>query len=72
MSAVKMAGIAVGLNKGHTVTKRATKATPARRRGALSQRIKKVSRSRDTTVTLAVLAYVCVGSHDFPDVARPG
>jgi hypothetical protein len=37
-----MDGIAVGLTKGHVVTKREGAARPSRRRGALSQRIKKV------------------------------
>jgi Ribosomal protein L36e len=41
-SLCNMAGIAVGLEKGHQVTKREVAARPARRRGALSQRIKKV------------------------------
>lgn len=37
-----MDGIAVGLNKGHPVTKKAGTPRPSRRKGFLSQRVKKV------------------------------
>lgn len=37
-----MGDIAVGLSKGHSVTKREVAARPARRKGVQSQRIKKV------------------------------
>eukprot|EP00892_Ulva_mutabilis_P000303 jgi/Ulvmu1/10273/UM060_0075.1 len=37
-----MDGIAVGLNKGHPVTKKSASPRPSRRKGFLSQRVKKV------------------------------
>lgn len=58
-----MDGIAVGLNKGHQVTKKSGTPRPSRRKGFLSQRVKKVSfglRGIANSVSLCMdVCYLC-------------